>query len=235
MNRAWSLLVLFVALMAGAGFGCSGACAGGMFVLRGTVLDTAGKGVEGAEVFVYDSPNTRRPADFIAPKSDRTGHYSLTLPPGKYWVVARVRSGEKYGPLLLGNRHSGEPVEIEAPTDQGVEQDFTVADIRDMAQKKLKSTDDYVKVSGRVLDGAGAPVAQAYVLVHRARVIEQLPDYVSAWTDESGRYTLYLPPGDYFIGLATSFPPGRTVTPGKVLTVAPGKIDIAIDVEKTLE
>jgi hypothetical protein len=80
------------------------------FVLKGRILDAAGRSVEGGEVFVYDSVQTRRPADFISPKSDGEGLYRLVLPAGRYWVVARVRNSTKYGPLAFGGRHSGEAV-----------------------------------------------------------------------------------------------------------------------------
>lgn len=235
MKRKGFVAVLIFVVAIFAAFDCFTACAGETFVLRGKVQDLAGHGVEGAEIFIYDSTNTKRPADFITPKSDRGGNYTIALPVGKYWAVARVRQGEKYGPLLLGNRHSGEPVAIETIVDHVAEQDFSVADIREVARMKQKTKDDYVKVSGRILDGSGAPVTNAYVLAHRGKEIAQLPDYFSAWSDDAGRYTLYLPAGDYFLGAATVFPPGHTVLPGRALTLAPGKIDIAIDVGITLK
>lgn len=235
MRRQWLAVILILVVASVVVCGRFDALAGETFVLRGKVLDLAGRGVEGAEVFLYDSANTRRPAEFITPKTDRDGQYSIELPVGKYWAVARVRQGEKFGPLLLGTRHSGEPAVIDPPAELVAEQDFTVADIREMARNKHRTRDDYVKVSGRVVDGSGAPVAKAYVLAHRGKKLERLPDYVSGWTDETGRYVLYLRPGDYFIGAATVFPPGRNVTLEKPLAIVPGKIDIAIDVEMTLE
>jgi hypothetical protein len=235
MKRYWLVIVLLCAAVFVAGSCDSSAVAGESSVMRGKVTDLTGLSVAGAEVFVYDSTNTRRPADFISPKTGPDGRYTLELPPGKYWAVARVRQGEKFGPLQPGTRHSGEPTAIEPAVAGMIEQDFSVADIREAARSRLKPREDFVKVSGRVVDSSGAPVAMAYVMAYRGKQLRQLPDYVSAWSDESGRYSLYLPPGTYFLGTATEFPPGGTVPSGRELVVAPGKIDIAIDVEITLK
>ena len=203
------------------------------FIFRGKIVDMAGKGVCGAEVFIYDSTNTRRPADFITGPSDKEGSYTIQLPAGKrYWAVARVRQDGKYGPLSPAAQHSGEPVAIDA--DEGlVERQFIVADIRQVARGKQKAREDMVKVSGRVVDGEGAPVSSAYVLVNAMREVSQLPDYVSGWTEETGLYTLYLPPGEYFIGAAVTFPTGPGMKLEKRLSAVSSQSDIAIDVVLT--
>src|SRR6185369_3419698 len=72
------------------------------FVLTGRIVNIDAKPVSGAEVFVYDSAAIRRPADFISARTGSDGRFSLTLPRQKFWVVARVRSGDKFGPLLPG-------------------------------------------------------------------------------------------------------------------------------------
>jgi hypothetical protein len=215
-------------------FDCTGASAE-IMVLRGRVLDISGKGVEGAEVFIYDSQSTRRPADFITPKSDREGNYRIELPESRYWAVARVRQSPKYGPLLPGDRHSGEPVAIETPVERVTVQDFVVADIREMAQNKRRSRDDFVRLSGRIVDPSGTSVALAYVFAHHDRELEQYPDYVSAWSDETGRFVMYLPAGQYTLGAAVQLPPERNMANYRSVNLGQGKIDIAIDVEITLK
>ncbi len=37
----------------------------------------------------------------------------------------------------------------------------------------------------------------------------RIPDFLSAWTDEQGRFILYLPEENYYLGGAEEFPPGR--------------------------
>ncbi len=178
-----------------------------VFVLQGEISDSAGKPVEGGEVFVYNTPKTRRPADFISPRSDSAGRYRTELPAGRYWVVARVRDGAAYGPLAFGKRHSGEAQEIEGEEGNAVTVDFIVADVREMARARRKSGDDFRLVEGRILDGEGKPVRGAYAFARPEGVKTGFPLFVSPSSDEEGRYVLYVPPGRACVGAALAFPP----------------------------
>lgn len=188
-------------------FPLSAASEKGTFVLSGRVADIDGKPVAGAEVFVYDSSAIRRPADFISARTEGDGIFRLVLPRRTYWVVARVRSGEKFGPLLPGDRHSGEPLIVE-PDDTGeLQQDFTVVDIRESVRQKQKIRADFLSVTGRLVGRDNKPVQNAYVFAVMDRSVHGVPEYISAWTGENGDYTLYLPPGRYFVGASGIFPP----------------------------
>jgi hypothetical protein len=178
---------------------------------NGQVLDVDGKAVKGAEIFIYNTPDTRRPADFISSRTDVQGRFNMILPTGKYWAVARLRKGEKYGPLMIGDKHSGEPVEIELVANEEFDQDFIVVDIRESARLHKKTRQDFLKLRGRIIDKEGKPLKNTYAIANRARELSEIPDYISAWTDDEGHYTLYLPAGTYFIGYALEFPPGRDV------------------------
>ena len=118
--------------------------------------------MEGAKLFLYDSSNVRRPADFITSLSDRTGRVQIALPPGNYWIVARFKSDGKYGPLMPGDKHSGEPLEVDMKSG-GSEVDFVVADIRELGQKKRAGATDALRLKGRVVDANGVPVAKVFV------------------------------------------------------------------------
>jgi hypothetical protein len=178
----------------------------GTLVLKGLVRDVDGKPVEGASVFVYSTENTRRPPDFLSPPSDREGRYAVSLPHGRYWVVARAGKEHKAGPLLSDGMHSGDPAVIDMPQDRGIEKDFTVATLREAARKSSKMRGDVITVAGRIVDRHGAPVKGACLLVYRDREDRDLPDYVSAWSDDDGRYAISLPPGTYCVGAATEIP-----------------------------
>ncbi len=199
------------------------------FVFTGRILDTRGRPVAGGEVFVYDSARTRRPADFITPKTATDGSYRIVLPPGRYWVVARVRSDERYGPLAPAGRHSGEAQEIEGTAGGEALLDFTVAEVREMARSQRKSDDECRSVTGRILDRDGKPVRDAYAFARKSKNDAGLPDFISPWSDDDGRYVLCLPPGTFFIGASTTYPPEDGVSVME-LSVDVNKIDIANDI-----
>lgn len=198
--------------------------------LQGVIFDESRKPVAGAELYVYDSLKIRRPADFISPKTGADGRFSMHLPLGKYWAVARVRHGEKYGPLLSGDLHSGEPIELDMAQSRQVV-DFVVSDIRDLAQAKEKKRGEMQTLSGRVLDQSGKPVAAATVSAWREPATDRFPDVVSAWTEKDGSYLLFISPGRYFVTAATSFPPPVAERRLFPVTVEEGVKKVALDIK----
>jgi hypothetical protein len=189
-------------------------------VLAGRVVDVAGKPVAGAAIFVYTSSNIRRPADSISPATDSGGAFRLILPPGKYWAVARVRKGtELYGPLLPGDKHSGPPLETEVRSGKTVEEEFIVADLRETSQLEVKLDTSFLRIGGVLLAKEGEPLANAYAFARREATGRGIPEYISSWTDDSGRYTLFLPAGTYWLGLARIFPPDPETVPWQKVVI----------------
>lgn len=199
-------------------------------LIRGRVVDVDGRPFAGVKLFVYDSANVRRPATFISPPSAADGTAVITVPPGIYRVVARIKADDSYGPLMPGDKHSGEPAVMDLTTEAELEQEFTVADIRDLGRRRQGITVDSVKLSGRIIDREGKPVANAYVFASAARDSGRIPDHISAWTGEDGRYDLIVPAGrKHYVGSATRFP-APAWRPSTEVAPAAGKSDIALDV-----
>lgn len=211
-------------------FFCCAAATAESSVIRAKIQDINGKPAAGVKIFLYESSNVRKPADFISEGSDREGRAVVTIPKGKYWAVARLKKGALYGPLMPGDKHSGEPVEIDCSEEEQTAAEFVVADIREVGQKKRTSNQETIRLSGRVLDKDSQPVAHAYAFAHDTRTVEYIPAYLSTWTDESGNYTLYLPAkGSFFVGSSQQFPPPAKPSALREFIPEAGKLDIATD------
>jgi len=204
------------------------------FTLQGVISGISGEPVKDAELYIYGTSNTRRPADFISPKTGSNGAYRLVLPKKVYWGVARIKKGERYGPLMPGDRHSGEPVRIDPETDAVLTLDFTVADMQELAKKREKGRDELIEISGTITrDGKAA--ANAYAFARTGKIAATLPEYFSGWTDDSGRFSLKLPPGHYHIGCETEFPPAVSGESVQEIDVTAGKLPVAISLQLPLK
>jgi len=197
-------------------------------LLKGVVTDNNGKTVEGAKVFLYNGPDVRRPADFISVSTDKDGKFHVVLPVGKFWAVARSKKSEEYGPLMPGDKHSGEPRELDVVPAREIEMNFTVKDLKDAVSLRKGTREGFVQIKGRILDKNSLPVPMAYAIAHRSEKVEGLPDYMSSWTDADGGYTLFLPPGKYYLGSALTFPPGQGYGPGNAVLIETDKTDMDI-------
>lgn len=189
-------------------------------ILTGLVMDVSRNPMAGVEVYVYKDSNIRRPADYISPPTDKSGEFRITLPPGRYWVVARLRQGEqKYGPLLPGDKHSGSPLEIDVSPGEPVEEEFVIADLEETSQLTVKFDTSFIKIDGVLQTKEGEPVENAYAFANRQAVAKKIPDYVGAWTENNGEFTLFLPEGTYYLGMARVFPPGSEIVPTQKILV----------------
>lgn len=181
----------------------------GPLLLQGRILDGAGQPVSGAEVYAFNSVNVKRPADFISEKSGKDGRYQLILPPGRYWSLAIQRQGvARVGPLGANDRFSGDPLLFKGGADKQVITDFTIMSLKETALRSHKRNEELIKITGRLLDQSGAPLAGCYALADSSTKSE-LPLYISTWSEADGVYTLYLPKGKIFLGAARVFPPGN--------------------------
>lgn len=182
--------------------------------IHGVVTNADGIPVPGADVLVFDSKNVRRPADFSSTRTGSDGLYRVKVPPGKYWMVAVYRAnGALFGPLGSDDKHSGDPLPVNAEIGTPLKVDFTVRNLREAARMYRKQNSDLLTFSGDVLDEHGHPRSLVYVVADVKISVGEMPAYISAWTDEEGHFSLYLPPGEYQLGVANTFPPQNFLAP----------------------
>ncbi|MDD5759440.1 MAG: carboxypeptidase-like regulatory domain-containing protein [Desulfobulbaceae bacterium] len=216
MTRLFVVISMVLALLLSAGTRAWTAD----FTLRGVVSDVDGRPVAKAEVALYRGKNVKKPAEFASSPTGTDGSYSVAVPAGQYWAVAVLRKGEKrFGPLDLGDKHSGEAVEVMIGPEAELTRDFVVMDLREAAKQNQKKNMDVVRLSGRIVDQDGKPVAMAYALADSGQQFKEMPAYLSAWSDESGGYLLLVPKGRLYVGAATVYPPDAKQSLAKEITL----------------
>lgn len=208
--------------------------AGNNFALvKSRVVDVDGSPVKGAFIFFYDSPDTKRAVDLVSPPTDRQGECEKDVPPGTYWVLARLKPDADFdmGPLMIGDKVSSDPLEIEVPRTGRLDLDFIIMDLLDTIRLSSKKRHDLNRITGRIVDGSGDPSDMAFAFANRHDKEILIPGYFSAWTDEDGNFTIYLPSGKYYLGTATTFVPGQKYKAETAITVEgdQDKMELRVD------
>lgn len=144
------------------------------------------------------------------------GAFILDLPAGKYYLVARKRSGGgAAGPLRKGDRfgyYAANPVVVKPGEVVPVSIPVTVL--------RLRNTPSYSRdfpapafVEGRILDAVGKPVRGAYAALYDNPELLNRPVFLSEVTGGDGIYHLPVPvPGRYYLGARSGY--GGSPAPG---------------------
>jgi hypothetical protein len=170
--------------------------------LEGLALQD-GRPVPGAvvQVFLDAAGHFRGPGYATAPVG-ADGRFHLPLPPGRYYVLARVRRGEgKTGPLRIGDRYAwypGNPLYL--PEGKMAEVELSFLEVEKDPSRVIGEASHAVEVSGSVLDGGGRPVTGAYACLYESPEPLGQPVFVSDPTDATGAFTVRVTrPGDYWL------------------------------------
>ena len=144
------------------------------------------------------------------------GGFVLELPAGKYYLVARKRSGGGVaGPLRKGDLfgyYAANPVAVKAGGVVPVS--IPVTPLR------LRNTPSYspdfpaaASVEGRIVDKAGKPVQGVYAALYDNPDLLNRPVFLSDVTGADGKYRLPVPlPGRYYLGARSGY--GGSPAPG---------------------
>lgn len=172
--------------------------------IRGQVrIKTSNEPLAGAYVNIYPDTfsNLLGPSQFLSSPTDAQGNYSLTVPPGTYYVVARKRiTGQPTGPLSPGDFYS----EHQRIVAKVVEGRISVVDLGVVAMKapmffkKEVQRESNTGIHGRLIDRDGKPVPGGFAMAYSDPELKRLPDYASTLTDAEGRFTIYLPESGTF-------------------------------------
>jgi hypothetical protein len=159
--------------------------------LRGVVRDEEGA-VPGADIQVFLSAEdipARQPVGRVS--ADPRGRFRLSLPPGRYFLVATARADRNAtGPLAVGDRycfHGANPISLAPDTWR----DVALACARRPATAPTIAA-NRILVSGTVLDEAGAPAPGLLIGAYLDASLSGQPS-ASAPSRDGGRFELELP------------------------------------------
>lgn len=156
----------------------------------------------------------RGPAFITFPSID--GNFKISLPPGKYYVLARKRmKGGMYGPVEEGdyfNFYYGNPLVVK----KGLYKYVEIETVKRLSQ--LEEGTGFTKVSGVIIDRDNRPVSGLFILFYQNKNIQGKPLYISGRTDQTGHFSIKLPKGLYYVVVRESIggPPVSNEWYGKI-------------------
>lgn len=146
--------------------------------------------LERSYLYVYKSTETdfRGPAWFVQPVEK--GRFRMSLPPGKYWLLARKRvRGGQYGPIEIGdyfNYYHGNPVKIEKGTMRNIQ----LETITRLSMLEADPDAEFRGIRGKLLTDDGRPAEGLRVFAYRSAKMSGTPPYISSPSDSQGGFAL---------------------------------------------
>jgi len=179
--------------------------------IKGQVFYTNQGAAEGVFVYAYDSPynDLRVPTKYISAPTAEDGSYTLKLPPGSYYIVARKRTtGDPRGYLVKGDyegKYPSNPVTVTPGTYAAVKISIEQLMGAFLAAPYLPDEGN-MGISGKVYDDKGKPVPGAYVMLYTDKEMVGMPALLSKPTGKDGGYTVFLQkPGTYYVAARIKF------------------------------
>lgn len=166
--------------------------------LRGYIQTVEGVPLSGGDVYFFNEATGPAPApekywrvaDRIAILDDRGG-FSVELSPGRYYIGAIQRKGDKriIGPPSEGDLfYAGKTrYEVRSAAEKSLE---PIKEGKRFTMDLLAKGEGVSAIEGIVLDVAGKPVENAMVFGHVKPAMNDRPLFVSRRTDSKGAYQL---------------------------------------------
>jgi hypothetical protein len=210
----------------------------GLTSLQG-VVHQGGKPVGGAAVQIFlDAARYFRGPGYASAMTDGEGRFTIDLPPGRYYVVARHRkTAARVGPLNVGDLYGyypDNPVYLEEGVSATLELPLLTVE-KEPSEALMEATVGSV-LRGRVTDPGGAPVEGVFACLYTSPEPMGRPAFASEATDGRGRFQIRVTEGgDHWLVARRDI--GRPLGPddyvafyrgteGHRLTVEPGR-DVA--------
>ncbi len=170
------------------------------------LLKTYASPMSGAFINIYPDTitNLLGPSEYLSAPTGEDGSYSIDVPPGNYYVVARKRtSGLSNGALTTGDYYSDYQRILARVADGKLTQvNLEMVQIKSSMffKKDLSDTKTDTGIRGVLIDQKGNPVPGGFAIAYTDNNLQRLPEFASTLTNQKGEFTLYLPKGgSYFL------------------------------------
>lgn len=169
--------------------------------VAGEVVGDGGSVGGAAVTFFLDASTQFRGPGYIEAQTDERGAFEARVSPGRYWVIARRRSGPQlFGPLEIGDDFGffpGNPLQV----GPGERVTVRIPAVRVLKKSGWSNPSTLrTRVSGTIRDAAGKPVPGYRAFLHAKAAMLGKPEFVSEpsgpdgafliWVDREGRYYL---------------------------------------------
>jgi hypothetical protein len=198
--------------------------------VSGTVVGDGGA-VVGAEVAFYlDAATQFRGPGYLEVETDERGAFETRVSPGRYWLIARRRSGSQpFGPLEVGDDfgfHPGNPIVVRAGERVAVR----IPAVRVLKKSGWSGPSTLrTRVSGTIRDAAGRPLAGYRAFLHAKATMLGKPEFVSEPSGTDGAYLIWVDrEGTYYLGARAEI--GRSREEREMLGLYRGAPDHAVAV-----
>ena len=190
-----------------------------------------GGAVSGAGVAFYLDASTQfRGPGYLEARTDERGSFETRLSPGRYWLIARRRSGSQpFGPLEIGDDfgfYPGNPLEIRA----GERVTVRIPTVRVLKKSGWSGPSTLrTRVSGTFATPRGARSPAIGVFLHAKPTMLGKPEFVSEPSGPDGAYLIWVDrEGVYYLGARAEI--GRAREVGEEIGLYTGAPDHAIEV-----
>jgi hypothetical protein len=224
------LEVTMPAVAAGADAATVTAASPGEESVGGEVAGDGGPVAGAAVAFYLDAATQFRGPGYLEVETDERGAFEARVSPGRYWVVARRRSGaQPYGPLEVGDDfgfypsnplvvRAGERVAIRIPSVPVLKKSGW------SGPSALRS-----RVSGTIRDAAGRPLSGYRAFLHAKAAMLGKPEFVSEPSGTDGAYLIWVDrEGTYYLGARAEI--GRSREQSEAIGLYLGSPDHALAV-----
>jgi hypothetical protein len=170
--------------------------------VSGMVFGAAGA-VAGADVAFYlDAAAQFRGPGYLEVVTDERGAFETRLSPGRYWLIARRRSGpQPFGPLEVGDDfgfYPENPLEVRPGERVAVR----IPAVRVLKKSGWSGPSSLrARVGGTIRDAAGRPLAGFRAFLHAKATMLGKPEFVSEPSGADGAYLIWVDrEGTYYLG-----------------------------------